>query len=33
MTVGDFNVLYCARKLGVDVIPGSDGQCGPKNGP
>lgn len=33
MTVGDHNVLYCGRKLGVDKIPGSDGQCGPNNGP
>ncbi len=24
---------YCARVLGVDLIPGSDGQCGPNNGP
>ncbi len=24
---------YCARRLGVALIPGSDGQCGPNNGP
>ena len=24
---------YCARVLGMDLIPGSDGQCGPNNGP
>ena len=24
---------YCSRRLGVTVIPGSDGQCGPSNGP
>jgi hypothetical protein len=27
------HVLYCGRCLGVTVIPGSDGQCGPTNGP
>lgn len=26
-------VLYCGRILGVRAIPGSDGQCGPNNGP
>jgi Ca2+-binding EF-hand superfamily protein len=25
--------LYCARDLGRDAIPGSNGQCGPSNGP
>jgi hypothetical protein len=25
--------LYCGRRLGRDLIPGSDGQCGPNNGP
>jgi hypothetical protein len=25
--------LYCGRRLGTAVIPGSDGQCGPGNGP
>jgi hypothetical protein len=24
---------YCARRLGAEAIPGSDGQCGPNNGP
>ena len=24
---------YCGRRLGLDLIPGSDGQCGPNNGP
>ena len=24
---------YCGRQLGVDAIPGSDGRCGPTNGP
>jgi hypothetical protein len=24
---------YCSRVLGPDIIPGSDGQCGPINGP
>ena len=24
---------YCGRELGEDMIPGSDGQCGPSNGP
>ncbi len=33
MVLGDNNLLYCGRKLGVDKIPGSDGQCGPNNGP
>merc|ERR1711907_86198 len=26
-------VLYCGRKLGRTAIPGSDGRCGPSNGP
>lgn len=26
-------MIYCERKLGVERIPGSDGQCGPSNGP
>lgn len=25
--------LYCSRRLGITLIPGSDGQCGPNNGP
>jgi hypothetical protein len=25
--------LYCGRRLGRAAIPGSDGQCGPNNGP
>jgi len=24
---------YCGRNLGQEAIPGSDGQCGPNNGP
>jgi hypothetical protein len=27
------HLLYCGRRLGRDAIPGSDGQCGPNNGP
>jgi hypothetical protein len=27
------DMLYCGRRLGRDVIPGSDGRCGPNNGP
>lgn len=27
------NTYYCSRILGRDAIPGSDGQCGPNNGP
>lgn len=27
------NVLYCDRKLGRAAIPGSNGVCGPNNGP
>ena len=27
------NLHYCGRVLGRDRIPGSDGQCGPNNGP
>jgi len=26
-------ILYCGRQLGVSNIPGSDGRCGPSNGP
>jgi hypothetical protein len=26
-------MLYCGRRLGVEAIPGSDGRCGPNNGP
>lgn len=33
MTRGTDNVYYCGRRLGTQVIPGSDGQCGPNNGP
>jgi hypothetical protein len=25
--------FFCGRRLGSDAIPGSDGQCGPNNGP
>lgn len=25
--------FYCGRNLGASVIPGSDGRCGPNNGP
>ena len=25
--------FYCGRNLGVTIIPGSDGNCGPSNGP
>jgi hypothetical protein len=25
--------FYCGRKLGLQAIPGSDGQCGPHGGP
>jgi hypothetical protein len=27
------HLFYCGRRLGRDAIPGSDGQCGPTNGP
>ncbi len=27
------NFYYCSRILGREAIPGSDGQCGPSNGP
>ena len=30
---GDEGKYYCGRRLGRDRIPGSDGQCGPNNGP
>jgi hypothetical protein len=33
MKPGSGNALYCGRRLGVAAIPGSDGQCGPNNGP
>lgn len=33
MTLGSTNKYYCGRILGKDKIPGSDGQCGPGNGP
>eukprot|EP00798_Chlamydomonas_sp_ICE-L_P029420 gene29420-5768_t len=26
-------LFYCARTLGTETIPGSDGQCGPSDGP
>ena len=29
----DRKTFYCSRKLGILAIPGSDGQCGPNNGP
>ena len=32
-TRGYTNLYYCGRRLGVRAIPGSDGQCGPNNGP
>jgi hypothetical protein len=31
-TVGNPS-FYCGRRLGRSAIPGSDGQCGPTNGP
>ena len=30
---GDEGKYYCGRRLGRSMIPGSDGQCGPNNGP
>jgi hypothetical protein len=30
---GQTGRFYCGRRLGVALIPGSDGQCGPNNGP
>ncbi len=34
MRVGyDNKTYYCNRLLGRDKIPGSDGRCGPDNGP
>jgi hypothetical protein len=27
------NKMFCGRRLGREAIPGSDGQCGPTNGP
>jgi len=29
----EIRVVYCSRRLGVEAIPGSDGQCGPDDGP
>ena len=31
--LGYTNLYYCGRRLGRQAIPGSDGQCGPTNGP
>ena len=31
--LGSGDLYYCSRRLGVGAIPGSDGQCGPNNGP
>ena len=33
MAVGGTWKYYCSRTLGREAIPGSDGQCGPNNGP
>ena len=33
MQPGPNGELYCGRRLGTGIIPGSDGQCGPNNGP
>lgn len=30
---GYSHLYYCGRHLGVQAIPGSDGMCGPNNGP
>lgn len=30
---GSRHMLYCGRFLGVDLIPGSNGRCGPNGGP
>jgi DNA-binding beta-propeller fold protein YncE len=30
---GQTGLLYCGRNLGRALIPGSDGRCGPNNGP
>ena len=30
---GTTGKYYCGRRLGVSAIPGSDGQCGPNDGP
>jgi hypothetical protein len=27
------SILFCGRRIGRDLIPGSDGRCGPNNGP
>ena len=32
-TKGTNGLYYCGRRLGVTAIPGSDGQCGPNDGP
>ena len=29
----DGNKYYCGRRQGTDLIPQSDGRCGPTNGP
>jgi hypothetical protein len=31
--LGDADKYYCGRRLGVSAIPGSDGRCGPNDGP
>ena len=33
MTKGEAHLYYCGRMLGQEQIPGSDGRCGPDNGP
>lgn len=33
MKAGRDGTLYCGRFLGKTAIPGSDGRCGPTNGP
>lgn len=33
MNYGENDSCYCGRFLGTEVIPGSDGRCGPDNGP
>ena len=32
-SIGTTGLYYCGRRLGTTAIPGSDGQCGPTNGP
>jgi ankyrin repeat protein len=27
------HLFYCGRRMGTDIIPGSDGRCGPSSGP